>query len=86
MLSSPREKEEWDLAVGMRFYDEALQLQKVDPPTAKTPRWTTTSPTGRNRKSSADSSTTTNTSLKPAPQGRTGKKTFVDKVKKRLFG
>lgn len=40
VLSSAREKLEWDLGVGVRFSDRLYKLEKVEAPEAKSPRWT----------------------------------------------
>lgn len=39
ILSSPREKPEWDPGIGMRFSDRLYKLLRVEAPDAKTPRW-----------------------------------------------
>lgn len=86
VLSSPREKEEWDLAVGMRFSDRLYKLQKVDPPTAKTPRWTyyfTYWPEQEVFRRLIDYDKYI---AEAGAAGKNRKETFVDKVKKRLFG
>ena len=41
VLSSSREKLDWDLGVGMRFADRLYKLEKVEPPSGtKNPRYT----------------------------------------------
>lgn len=39
ILSSPREKPEWDPGIGMRFSDRLYKLLRVEAPDEKTPRW-----------------------------------------------
>ena len=86
ILSSPREKPEWDLGVGMRFSDRLYKLLRVEPPDTKTPRWSyyfTYWPEQEVFRRLIDYE-------KYISENRSGssskKESFMGKMKKRLFG
>lgn len=86
ILSSAREKSEWDPGVGVRFSERLYKLQNVEPPNQKSPRWSyyfSYWPEQEVFRRLIDYD-------KYISENRSGpgnkKESFVDKMKKRLFG